>query len=93
MSCGLYVPGGPAQESEMEHISASVTPKESGLIKGHVKCHHCEYFEDKDNDCLLFKTLNIKPHKVDRDGCCNAFEPSDHEEKESKSSNLKKFTR
>ena len=93
MSCGLYVPNGPAPESEMEHVSLKVTPKESGLVDAKVRCEHCEYYEMKDNDCLLFKMLNIKEYKVVDDGCCNAWTKGDEGKKETKQEILKKFVK
>lgn len=88
MSCNMWSCCGPAEESEMEHVSASFTPSEVGLVDHKVRCEHCEYFEDGDNDCLLFRTLGIKNYKVNPHGCCNAHEPKD----EPKSNPLKKFT-
>ena len=92
MSCGLYVPGGPAEDSEIEHVQANVTPKESGLVDRKVRCEHCEYYEAGDNDCLLFRMLNISDYKVDPDGCCNAQEPKD-EEKKDKRATLQRYVR
>ena len=87
MSCGLWSCCGPAPESEMEHVSKAFTPEESGLVDAEVTCKNCEFFEKEDNDCLLFKTLNID-HKVLPDACCNAWTGDD---KESKKEEPKKF--
>lgn len=92
MSCGLWVTGGPAKESEMEHVSAAVTPKESGLVNKQVRCINCEYFKKDENECLLFEILGIEDHTVDANGCCNAFHSDEGEEKkESKQATLKRF--
>ena len=71
-SCGLYSRGGPAPETEMEHVHKATTPEESGLTEGPVQCLSCEYFEESDKDCLLFRLLNLKDYKVEPHGCCNA---------------------
>lgn len=73
-SCGLFVRG-KAEESEMEHVKASVTKEESGFVEGPVQCKNCHYFwpEKDHNDCLLFRMLGMPDYKVEADGCCNAF--------------------
>lgn len=93
MSCGLWVMGGPAEESEMEHVSVAVTPAESGLIKAQVRCINCEYFKKSENECLLFEILGIEDHTVEANGCCNAWHGGSEEGKEKKESPLKKFIR
>lgn len=70
-SCGLFVRG-KAPESEMEHVSAKVTPEESGLIYEVPQCERCHYY-DKDGDCNLFRLLNIEDYKVEKNACCNAW--------------------
>ncbi len=56
-----------------------------------VRCEHCEYFDEDDSECLLFRMLNIDP-KVNKDGCCNAQTPED-DKKEDKRETLKSFVR
>jgi len=80
MSCGLYVPGGPAEESELEHVSKAVTPEESGLVDRQVRCENCTFL--KGDSCGLFQQLNDKfptmfslKTGVDKHGCCNAQTP------------------
>jgi len=92
-SCGLYSTGTPNPENKGQEHGGS-TPKEAGYVIRKVRCEHCEYFEDGDNDCLLFRTLNIPNYKVDPDGCCNANEAKDEEkEKPNKAQTLKRYTR
>jgi hypothetical protein len=91
MSCGLWVVGGPAEESEMEHVNTAVTPAESGLINEQVRCVNCEYFKASDKECLLFEILGIEDHTVEPNGCCNAWHGGKSEKKE-KENKLKKFT-
>lgn len=81
MSCGFFVPGGPADESEMEHVSTAVTPQESGLVDRQVRCENCVSF-DGHGICKLYQMLNrsdstnwslnvaVKPQ-----GCCNSQRP------------------
>ncbi len=92
MSCGLWVTGGPAKESEMEHVTTAVTPKESGLIKANVRCINCEYYKTSDKECLLFEILGIEDHTVEANGCCNAWH-GDGDKTEKKENPLKKYTR
>lgn len=73
MSCNVYCYGGPADESEMEHVSAAFTPEQSGLVNRPVRCENCRYLLG-DNVCNLFAMLNLDP-KVDKHGCCNANQP------------------
>ena len=80
MSCGLFVPGGPAKESELEHMAKNFTPAESGLVDREVRCENCISFMD--NKCKLFAMLNrLSPAnfdlnaKVEAQGCCNAQRP------------------
>ena len=80
MSCNEYA-FGKADDTELPHVSAAFTPEESGLVDREVRCENCEFFESEDNDCFLFKLLNID-HKVNKHGCCNAQEPKDHDKKE-----------
>lgn len=78
-SCGLYCVGKP-QSHNIGKENAGTTPEIAGYVDRKVRCEHCEFFEEGDNDCLLFRTLNIKNYKVDPDGCCNAQQPKDDEE-------------
>lgn len=67
-SCGLFVPGGPAVESEMEHVAACVTPEESGLIKDtQTRCENCSFGGEEtcQHPALGFPIVAT--------GCCNAF--------------------
>jgi hypothetical protein len=78
MSCGFYTPGGPADESELEHVSKAVTPEESGLVDREVRCENCISFDK--GKCKLFEMLNQNPNwncdpNVDKHGCCNAQRP------------------
>lgn len=82
MSCTQYA-FGKADEIELAHVSKSFTQEEVGLVDREVRCENCEFFESSDNDCLLFKTLNIS-HKVNKHGCCNAQEASDKKESNKK---------
>lgn len=82
-SCGLYSRGGPAPETEMEHVHKATTPEESGLTEGPVQCKNCHYYDKADKDCLLFRLVGIKEYKVNPDACCNAFSPK-HKVKEEK---------
>jgi len=97
-SCGLYTPG-QSDPTNKGKESGSITPQEAGYVVRKVRCEHCEFFEEDDNNCLLFRTLNITPYKVDPDGCCNANQEKDSEktnsvsEKETKQDILKKFVR
>lgn len=77
-SCGLYSVGKP-QSDNVGKEKAGTTPEIAGYVDRKVRCEHCEFFEEDDNDCLLFRTLNIKNCKVNPDGCCNAQEPKDKE--------------
>lgn len=79
-SCGLYVHGGPHEEAAGSEMKA-VSPKESGLVRGEVRCENCIHFEAKDSECELFENLNEKmpevfalDEKVHPQGCCNAFD-------------------
>lgn len=79
MICTLYVPG-PPDAKNAEYAAALVTPRESGLYKGQVRCENCSAFENEGLTCLLFASLNeALPHKfdlnssVDPQGCCNAW--------------------
>lgn len=76
MSCGLYVHGMPMPDM---HVMKAVTPHESGLYKGKVRCGNCHYFDEVD-ECLLYTLLNQEMPEhfdldptVDEQGCCNAF--------------------
>lgn len=93
MSCGLYVPGGPAVESELEHVEANVSPKESGLINAKVRCEHCEYYKKNESECLLFEILGVQDTKVIADGCCNAWHSDaiDEKKEDTKRQTLKRF--
>lgn len=71
-SCGLYNFGEP-QPDHVGKEHGGTTPKAAGFVNSEVRCENCEYFEEGDNDCLLFRMLNIKDYKVDKHGCCNAF--------------------
>lgn len=90
-SCNLYSVGEP-QPDHLGKEHNSITPKEAGYVDRKVRCEHCEFFEKSDNDCLLFRMLNIKEYKVNPDGCCNANTPID-DKKESKQEILKKYIR
>jgi len=93
MSCGLWVTGGPAVESEMEHVSVAVTPKESGLIEAEVRCVNCEYYKDSKKECLLFEILGIEDHTVEANGCCNAWHAEKEGKKEEKKEGIKRTLR
>ena len=80
MSCGLYSFGGPAPESEMEHVTKAVTPEQSGLVKAEVRCENCKWFDADESECRLFCMLNISPDKVNPKGCCNAWESEEKTE-------------
>jgi len=59
-----------------EHLS--VTPEESGLYKGLVRCENCRYEDKSRGVCLNFEELNEKEDyhldtKIIPKGCCNAF--------------------
>lgn len=71
-SCNLYNAGKPHIELAGKETGGT-TPYEAGYVEQKVTCGNCEFFESEDNDCLLFRTLNIYPYKVDKNGCCNAF--------------------
>lgn len=80
MSCGFYVEGGPMPDMAGEE-HASVTPEESGLYTGKVRCENCEYYSDE--ECTLYEELNEEmPKAFDLDinvqpqACCNAFIPA-----------------
>lgn len=89
-SCGLYSTGDP-QPDHLGKEHGGTTPALAGYVERKVRCEHCEYFEEADNDCLLFRMLNIKNYKVDPDGCCNAQTQKDDEKP--KTSTLKRFTK
>lgn len=77
MTCGLYAHGTP-MPSWAGQEQKSVTPKESGLYKGEVRCENCKY--GSEDGCGLFimlnkldpDTFNLDP-KIDPKGCCNAW--------------------
>lgn len=71
MTCGFYSNGKP-QTDKVGQESNSVTPQEAGLLDAKVRCENCHFFQDSDNDCQLFKVLNID-HKVEPIACCNAW--------------------
>ena len=73
-SCGFYIYG-IAPDDEDDHVEASVTPEESGLVHEQVRCENCIYLQDDGDhfDCLLFKLLNIEDHTIKKLGCCNGF--------------------
>jgi hypothetical protein len=67
-SCGFYTPGGPAKESELDHVSVAVTPKEAGLVKDtQTRCENCAYGGEANcgHPALGFP--------IQATGCCNAF--------------------
>lgn len=79
MACGLYVPGEP-----QKHLAGQerplVTPLESGLVRGQVRCENCQYTAGSDNGCGLYRMLNQRQEedfdldpKINSYGCCNAF--------------------
>lgn len=82
MTCAFYVPGEPQPEKAGQELRL-VTPEQSGLVRGQVRCEHCQYtagntFEDQ--GCGLYRMLNQRqPEDFDLDpkikshGCCNAF--------------------
>jgi len=81
MSCGFYVHGDPMPD-EKGHEMKSVTPKESGLYKGQVRCENCRHFMARENLCGLYMTLNDSADEmfnldrhVNKQGCCNGFTP------------------
>ena len=80
MSCGFFTPGGPADESEMEHVSKAVTPEESGLVDREVRCENCISYSA--GRCQLYMMLNrMNPTNFDCDpkvkklACCNGQRP------------------
>jgi len=78
-SCALYVPGDPMPK-EKGHEMKSVTPEESGLYSGQVRCENCKYYKKGKQECGLYQTLNEKvsekfnlQERVHPKACCNAF--------------------
>jgi hypothetical protein len=79
MSCGFFVPGGPAEESELEHVTKAFTPEESGLVDREVRCENCKFMESP-KTCGLYVKLNKLPEfslnvTVKPRACCNAQTP------------------
>lgn len=74
-SCGLYVESRGA--AAIGPNLPLVTPEESGLYDGAVRCENCRHLSG--DSCSLFVELNRLPWfgldaKVKPDGCCNAFQ-------------------
>lgn len=79
-SCGLYAHGKPLNGAEPTN---AVTPQESGLIDGQVRCEHCLFFDAKASECGLYQKLNDDlgdefdlDTQVSPQGCCNAWKPA-----------------
>lgn len=75
-ACSLYLHGQPYDEQPIRNI---VTPEQAGYVKGQVRCENCKWLEG--TTCELFKLLNDTlpntfnlDEKVDRRGCCNAWQ-------------------
>lgn len=78
-SCALYVPGDP-MPGEKGHEMKSVTPEESGLYSGQVRCENCKFYKKGGQECGLYQALNEKvsgkfslEERVHPKACCNAF--------------------
>lgn len=79
-SCNLWCYGGPADESEIEHVKPTFTPEQSGLVKNQkVTCKNCEYFNPKESECMVFCILGLED-EVKPDACCNAWSPKEENE-------------
>lgn len=81
-SCTEYTPGGPAEESELEHVSAAFAPSEVGYEERPVRCENCRFFSTGDYKCDLYHRLNTTyptifslKERVHPKGCCNANAP------------------
>ncbi len=79
MSCGFYIAGAPHEDMAGKEMPA-VTPKESGLYDGKVRCENCTHANKQTLTCKLYSELNAElPQVFELDenikakGCCNAF--------------------
>lgn len=78
-TCGLYVAGRP---SDYQMQNPTVWPKDAGFETRQVRCENCHWYQDREQRCHLFYSLNDHmPDVFDLDvrvhphGCCNANTP------------------